>query len=180
MYAIIETGGKQYRVTEGDVITVEKLKIDVGTKVTFDNVLIMGEGEDAQVGTPFVDGAKVYGEVVKNGKGDKVIIFKYKSKKDYRKKQGHRQPFTKVEITGVGEDKPRVKKEEPAAETVEETAAAEKTEAPAETNSASADDKKASMAMKKDELIAYAEEHGIEVDSKATKAVILEEIEKNM
>ena len=94
MYAIIETGGKQYRVQEGDVITIEKLNAEVGEKVTFDKVLVMGEGADAKIGTPYV-GENVYGEVVENGKGKKVIIYKYKAKKDYRKKQGHRQPFTK-------------------------------------------------------------------------------------
>ena len=100
MYAIIETGGKQYRVTEGDVITVEKLDAQVGETVSFDHVLVLGEGEGIQVGTPYV-GTAVEGKVVEEGKGKKVIIFKYKSKKDYRKKQGHRQPYTMVEITGL-------------------------------------------------------------------------------
>ena len=109
MYAIIETGGKQYRVQEGDIITIEKLNAEVGEKVTFDKVLVMGEGADAKIGTPYV-GENVYGEVVENGKGKKVIIYKYKAKKDYRKKQGHRQPFTKVEITGIGADKQPEKK----------------------------------------------------------------------
>ena len=95
MYAVIETGGKQYRVQEGDVITIEKLNAEVGETVTFDKVLVLGEGKDVKVGTPYVDAA-VTGSVVENGKGQKVIIFKYKAKKDYRKKQGHRQPYTMV------------------------------------------------------------------------------------
>ena len=86
MYAVIETGGKQYRVQEGDVITIEKLKAEVGETVAFDKVLVLGEGKDVKVGTPYVD-AVVTGSVVENGKGQKVIIFKYKAKKDYRKKQ---------------------------------------------------------------------------------------------
>jgi len=163
MYAVIETGGKQYRVQEGDEIIVEKLAAEVGEKVSFDKVLVMGEGADLQIGTPYVD-ALVYGQVEENGKGDKVIIYKYKAKKDYRKKQGHRQPFTKVLITGIGEDKPApVKAEEaPASEADQEAAPAEESGV--------------SMAMKKDELIAYAEEHGIEVDKKATKQVIIDTI----
>ena len=126
MYAVIETGGKQYRVQEGDEIIVEKLAAEVGEKVSFDKVLVMGEGADLQIGTPYVD-ALVYGQVEENGKGDKVIIYKYKAKKDYRKKQGHRQPFTKVLITGIGEDKPApVKVEEaPASEADQEAAPAE-------------------------------------------------------
>ena len=82
MYAIIETGGKQYRVQEGDVITVEKLNVEAGKKVEFDKVLVMGNGTDLQIGAPYVDGAKVFGNVVENGKAKKVIIFKYKAKKD--------------------------------------------------------------------------------------------------
>ena len=101
MYAVIETGGKQYRVQEGDVITIEKLNAEVGETVTFDKVLVLGEGKDVKVGTPYVDAA-VTGSVVENGKGQKVIIFKYKAKKDYRKKQGHRQPYTMVKIESLG------------------------------------------------------------------------------
>jgi large subunit ribosomal protein L21 len=163
MYAIIETGGKQYRVQEGDVICVEKLNMEVGEKVTFDKVLVMGEGADAKIGTPYV-GENVYGEVVENGKGKKVIIYKYKAKKDYRKKQGHRQPFTKVEITGIGADKQPVKK---AAAPAEEAPAAEAKES-------------VSMSMKKDELIAFAEAHDIKVDAKATKQAIIDTINENL
>ena len=111
MYAIIETGGKQYRVQQGDVITVEKLNAEVGDKVCFDHVLVLGEGEGIQIGTPYV-GTAVEGTVVEEGKGKKVIIFKYKSKKDYRKKQGHRQPYTMVEITGLGVESEAPKAEE--------------------------------------------------------------------
>ena len=166
MYAIIETGGKQYRVQEGDVITIEKLNAEVGEKVTFDKVLVMGEGADAKIGTPYV-GENVYGEVVENGKGKKVIIYKYKAKKDYRKKQGHRQPFTKVEITGIGADKQTVKK------------AAAPAEKPAEAPAAEAKES-VSMSMKKDELIAFAEAHDIKVDAKATKQVIIDTINENL
>jgi large subunit ribosomal protein L21 len=157
MYAIIETGGKQYRVQEGDVITVEKLDAAVGETVCFDHVLVLGEGEGIQVGTPYV-GTAVEGKVVEEGKGKKVIIFKYKAKKDYRKKQGHRQPYTMVEITGLGADAP-------------------KAEAKAEAPAAEAKEIKVSASMKKDELIAVAKANNIEVDEKATKAVIIETIE---
>ena len=156
MYAIIETGGKQYRVQQGDVITVEKLNAAVGETVCFDHVLVLGEGEGIQVGTPYV-GTAVEGKVVEEGKGKKVIIFKYKAKKDYRKKQGHRQPYTMVEITGLG-----VK------------AAAPKAEAPAEEEKKEI---KVSASMKKDELIAVAKANNIDIDEKATKAVIIETIE---
>ena len=158
MYAIVETGGKQYRVSEGDVITVERLEAEVGSKVELDRVLVLGEGEDLKVGTPYISGAAVIAEVVEHGKAKKVIIFKYKSKKDYRKKQGHRQPYTMLKIENLNGT--ATTKAEAAAEPVKAAPAA-----------------KVSASMKKDELIAYAEEHGIEVDAKATKAVILEAIE---
>ena len=166
MYAVIETGGKQYRVQEGDVITIEKLNAEVGETVTFDKVLVLGEGKDVKVGTPYVDAA-VTGSVVENGKGQKVIIFKYKAKKDYRKKQGHRQPYTMVKIESLGGAAPKkaVKKEEPKAEAAAEPA---KEEAKAV--------KKVSASMKKDELIAFAKENNIAIDEKATKAVIIEAI----
>lgn len=112
MYAVIETGGKQYRVQEGDVITIEKLNVAAGDDITFDKVLMFHDGQALTVGTPVVEAAKVFGSVVENGKGKKVIIFKYKSKKDYRKKQGHRQPYTMVKIEGLSADgkKPAAKK----------------------------------------------------------------------
>jgi large subunit ribosomal protein L21 len=101
MYAIIETGGKQYRVQEGDVVFVEKLNVAEGETVEFDNVLAVSNGTELTIGAPVVEGAKVSATVEKNGKARKVIIFKYKAKKDYRKKQGHRQPFTKVKIEKI-------------------------------------------------------------------------------
>ena len=100
MYAIIATGGKQYKVSEGDVIKVEKLDAEVGAKVTFDNVLLVG-GDTVKVGTPTVDGAKVEASVVSEGKGKKVIVYKYKRKTGYHKKNGHRQLFTQVKIDSI-------------------------------------------------------------------------------
>ena len=102
MYAVIETGGKQYRVQNGDKISVEKLNGEEGGKVVFDKVLVLGEGESAEVGTPYIEGTTVEGKILESGKGKKIVIFKYKAKKDYRKKQGHRQPYTLVEITAIG------------------------------------------------------------------------------
>ena len=98
MHAIIETGGKQYKVAEGDPLFIEKLPVEAGETVTFDKVLAVLDGDKATFGAPVVDGAKVTASVVKNGKGKKVIVFKYKPKKGYRRKQGHRQPYTKVTI----------------------------------------------------------------------------------
>lgn len=100
MYAIIETGGKQYIVESGDKIKVEKLDVKEGDKVTFDKVLFVS-GDDAKVGAPFVDGAKVEAKVLAQGKEKKVVVYKYKSKKNERKKNGHRQPYTLVEISGI-------------------------------------------------------------------------------
>lgn len=162
MYAIVETGGKQYKVTEGDIIRVEKLAAEAGEKVELDKVLVLGEGADIKVGTPYIEGAKVVGEIVENGKGQKVIIFKYKAKKDYRKKQGHRQPYTMIKIESLGGGSapkaPKAAGSEPKAGAVPEA-------------------KKISASMKKDELIAYADENGIKVDPKSTKAEIIETIE---
>jgi large subunit ribosomal protein L21 len=101
MYAIIETGGKQYRVQEGDVLFIEKLDVEAGDAVDFDKVLAVSNGEELTIGSPMVEGAKVSATVEKNGKGKKIIVFKYKAKKDYRKKQGHRQPYTKVVINKI-------------------------------------------------------------------------------
>ena len=98
MHAIIETGGKQYKVAEGDTLFIEKLSVEAGEAVTFDKVLAVIDGDKITVGTPVVEGAKVDASVVKNGKGKKVIVFKYKPKKGYSRKQGHRQPYTKVTI----------------------------------------------------------------------------------
>lgn len=101
MYAVIETGGKQYKVSEGDVIYIEKLDVEAGADVAFDKVLLIGEGSNVKVGAPVVDGVSVAGKVIKNDKAKKVVVYKYKPKKGYHKKQGHRQPYTKVEITKI-------------------------------------------------------------------------------
>jgi len=101
MHAIIETGGKQYKVAEGDVIFVEKLANEAGDAITFDKVLAVIDGDKATFGTPVVEGASVAATVVKNGKGKKIMIFKYTPKKGFRKRQGHRQPYTKVQIGAI-------------------------------------------------------------------------------
>ena len=98
MHAIIETGGKQYRVAEGDILFIEKLEAEAGDNVTFDRVLAVFNGETATFGAPVLEGAAVAGEVLKNGKAKKVIVYKMKPKKNYRRKQGHRQPYTQVKI----------------------------------------------------------------------------------
>ena len=159
MYAIIKTGGKQYRVQENDVLKIEKLDAAVGETVTFDEVVAVG-GDKLQVGTPFVEGCAVQAEVLEQGKNEKVIIFKYKAKKDYRRKNGHRQPYTLVKVTGIGA---AAKKAAPAK--AKATEKAEKSEV------------KASLSMKKEELLEIAKNLGVEVPSKATKADILSAIE---
>ena len=100
MYAVIETGGKQYKVNEGDFIYVEKLDVEDGAAVTFDKVLLVG-GETVKVGAPYVKGATVTATVEKQGKARKIIVFKYKPKTTYHKKQGHRQPYTRVKIESI-------------------------------------------------------------------------------
>ena len=100
MFAIIETGGKQYNVTEGDIIKVEKLSNAVGDKVKFE-VLLVSDGKKLVAGTPTVKGAEVTAEVLSHGKGDKIVVFKYKPKKNERKKQGHRQPWTELKIASI-------------------------------------------------------------------------------
>ena len=101
MYAINKTGGKQYRVQEGDLITIEKLEAAADETVTFDQVLTVVNDGSVKVGTPLVNGAKVTGKVVEHGKGKKILVFKYKAKSNYRRRQGHRQPFTKVRIESI-------------------------------------------------------------------------------
>lgn len=101
MHAIIETGGKQYKVAEGDTLFIEKLNQEAGDEIKFDKVLAILDGDTAKFGAPVVDGATVDASVVKNGKGKKIMVFKYKPKKGYRLRQGHRQPYTKVEIKKI-------------------------------------------------------------------------------
>lgn len=101
MYAIIETGGKQYRVQQGDVVFVEKLAIDAGETVNFSTVLVVADDNGIKVGAPYVDGATVAATVVKSGKAKKVLTMKYKAKKDYRVKRGHRQPYTQIKIDTI-------------------------------------------------------------------------------
>lgn len=101
MYAIIETGGKQYKVSEGDIITVEKLGVEAGQEFTFDKVLVVAKDGDVKVGAPYVEGAAVKASVIGDGKAKKVIVYKYKPKKGFHKKRGHRQPFTKLQITSL-------------------------------------------------------------------------------
>lgn len=157
MYAIIQTGGKQYKVQKDDEFRVEKLDAQVGDKVVFDEVVAVG-GDSLIVGKPFVEGFSVSAEVVEQGKADKVIIYKYLAKKNHRKKQGHRQPYTLVKITEIGETG---KKTEKSVSKVEKMTK----------------EVKANISMKKDELLSIAKEMGIEVSSKATKADILAAIE---
>ena len=125
MYAIIESCGKQYKVAQGDVVFFEKLDTEEGKKVTFDKVVLVSEDGKVQIGNPYVKGVKVEGKVVSHGKGKKILVYKMKPKKNYRRMQGHRQPYTKVEITNI---KTAAKKSEAKAETTEtKTAAAKKT-----------------------------------------------------
>ncbi len=135
MYAIIESCGKQYKVAEGDVVFFEKLDVEEGKKVTFDNVVLVSDDKKVEVGAPYVKGVKVEGKVVSHGKGEKILVYKYKAKKNYRRTQGHRQPYTKVEITKI----------KTAAEKAET-----KTEAKAETKTAPKAEKKTATTTKKE------------------------------
>lgn len=101
MYAVIETGGKQYRVQEGDIVLVEKIDLEEGEKVELDNVLLISKDNGLEVGKPYVEGAKVEATVLEQGKSKKIIVFKYRPKKDSSKKQGHRQPYTKLKIEKI-------------------------------------------------------------------------------
>ena len=160
MYAIVKTGGKQYKAEPGRFIDVEKLDAEVGAEVSFDALMVV-DGDSCTVGSPVVDGVKVTGKVIGQDKQKKVITYKYKNKVRYRKKQGHRQPYTLVEITSIaGKAAP---------------AAAAKEEAPVEEKKAV---KKPSLkSMKKAELIEFAKENNIEINEKATNAVMIETIE---
>lgn len=101
MFAVIETGAKQYRVAPGDKIKVEKLEAEEGADFVFDKVLLVNDEKDTKVGDPYLNGAKVQAKVLRNGRAKKIVVFKYKPKKRYRKKAGHRQPFTELEITKI-------------------------------------------------------------------------------
>ena len=120
MYAIIESCGRQYKVTQGDVVFFEKLDAEEGKKVTFDHVVLVSDDKKIEVGAPYVKGVKVEGKVVSHGKGKKILVYKYKAKKNYRRTQGHRQPYTKVEITAI---KTASEKTETSKEEVKETVA---------------------------------------------------------
>lgn len=102
MYAVIKTGGKQYRVREGDTLRVEKLSAEQGAKIQFDQVLMVGEGDDVKLGTPFVSGTQVSATVIGQGRGEKIKVVKFKRRKNYLRQKGHRQAFTEVEITKIG------------------------------------------------------------------------------
>ncbi|MGD8498745.1 MAG: 50S ribosomal protein L21 [Chromatiales bacterium] len=101
MYAVIATGGKQYRVAQGDVIRVELLEAEPGASIDFDKVLLVGEGESVKVGAPYVEGGKVSGTVKSHGRADKIEVIKFRRRKHHRKQMGHRQHFTEVEITDI-------------------------------------------------------------------------------
>lgn len=102
MYAVIRTGGKQYQVKEGDILKVEKLDVEQGSTFNFEEVLLVSKEGEVTVGSPFVEGAKVSAEILEHGKAKKIVVFKYKPKKGYARKQGHRQPFTRVRINSIG------------------------------------------------------------------------------
>ena len=101
MYAVIESGGKQHRVCEGEVLRLEKLGLEVGATVTFDKVLMVGEGAEVKIGKPYVEGGSVEAEVLAQGRGEKIRIVKFNRRKHHRKQMGHRQSFTEVKITGI-------------------------------------------------------------------------------
>ena len=109
MYAVFATGGKQYRATTGDILKIEKLNAEKGTTVQLDQVLMVGEGEDVKVGTPYLKGGKVTATVVEHGRGDKIKILKFKRRKHHMKTMGHRQDFTRIEITGIAAAAPKKK-----------------------------------------------------------------------
>ncbi len=137
MYAVIEACGKQYKVTKGDVVFFEKLDVEEGKKVTFDKVVLLSDEGKVEVGAPYVKGIKVEGKVVAHGKGKKIIVFKYKAKKNYKRKQGHRQPYTKVEITAI--KLPTAKKEVAEEKKAETTAKTTTKKAATKTSAAKAE-----------------------------------------
>ena len=159
MYAIIESCGKQYKVAEGDIVFFEKLDAEEGKKVTFDKVILVSEEGKIQVGSPYVKAVKVEGKVISHGKAKKIIVFKMKPKKNYRRKQGHRQPYTKVEITGI---KTNAKKAETSEKNTETKTAKATTKTATKTTAKKTETKKAT-AKKTETTVASAK--------KATKKV---------
>src|SRR5699024_4158537 len=128
MYAIIESCGKQYKVAEGDVVFFEKLDVEEGKKVIFDNVVLVSDDKKVEVGARYVKCVEVEGKVVSHGKGKKILVYKYKAKKNYRRTQGHRQPYTKVEITKIKTAAEKAEAKTEATEAKAETKTASKTE----------------------------------------------------
>jgi large subunit ribosomal protein L21 len=190
MYAIFKTGGKQYKVQAGDVLRVEKLEAAAGDKISFDTVIAVSDDKELKAGAPYVSGAAVNAAVLGEGKGKKVIIFKYKAKKDYRKKQGHRQPYTEICIESIAVDgktiaeyKPEPAKKAPAKKKTEEAAKPEekkeekpaKVEAPAEEAVVEAAPAEAADASKmtKADIMAKLDELGIEYHKSAKKDELL-------
>lgn len=174
MYAIVETGGKQYRVSEGEIIRVERLKADAGESVMLDKVLIIGSEAETLVGSPYLDGAFIEAEVLENGKGKKVIIFKYKAKKRYRKKQGHRQPYTELEIKKIAKSGGKSEKK------AEKPAASAKAKAESEKPQAAPVTEVNLNVMTKAELAEFAETKGIEVSMRLKKDEMIAAIEETL
>ena len=131
MYAVIESGGKQHRVVEGEILQLDKLDAVAGDKVKFDKILLVGEGESVKIGTPYVDGTQVEAEVTRQGRAEKVKIIKFRRRKHSQKKQGHRQLFTEVKITGI-KTKAKTKAKAKAKTKTESKAMVDKPEADAE------------------------------------------------
>jgi large subunit ribosomal protein L21 len=167
MYAVFTTGGKQYRATTGDKLRVEKLEVEKGATVELDQVLMVGEGEDVVIGTPLVDGGKVLATVVEHGRGDKVKIIKFKRRKHHMKRQGHRQYYTLLEITGIeGSDSKSGAKKAPA----KKKAAAKKADdAPAEDAKAEQKAEKKAAAKKAAPKKAAAKKADPKAEAKAGK-----------
>ena len=141
MYAVVNTGGKQYKVQQGEILRVEKIPGDVGSPVTFDRVLMFSDGETVSIGQPVLDNVAVEGHIVEQGKAKKIIVFKYKRRKRYRRKQGHRQAFTAVHIDSIATKAARAKKETP--EKADAPKPEAKTEAPEKAEAKKAAPKKA-------------------------------------
>lgn len=125
MYAVFATGGKQYRAVAGDVLKIEKLDAEKGATVELDQVLMVGEGEDVKIGTPYLKGGKVTATIVEHGRGDKIKILKFKRRKHHMKQMGHRQDFTKIEITGIAASAPKAAKKKVTKAKVEKPAKVE-------------------------------------------------------